>query len=116
MQMTPIVVENRTDIALADGKHSKQIEALRAEVRASLQRKKEQIYAEIRAYPSPIPACDAQYNYLLEQRDLVNHELQQLDTLSDEPMNPLAVLARLKAMVAASTILDKETRRRIVQA
>jgi len=28
---------------------------------------REAVAAEIRAYPAPIPACDAQYNHLLER-------------------------------------------------
>jgi len=30
---------------------------------------------EIGSYPSPIPACDAQFNYLLEQRANFSHRL-----------------------------------------
>ena len=30
---------------------------------------------EIRSYPSPITGCDAQFNYLLEQRSLLLAEL-----------------------------------------
>lgn len=30
---------------------------------------------EIRHYPTPIPACDAQFNYLLEQRSHIQRAL-----------------------------------------
>ncbi|MEZ4709516.1 MAG: hypothetical protein R3A44_20065 [Caldilineaceae bacterium] len=104
--MMPVMVEDmRVDV--------EPVERLRADVRTLLLRKKEQIYAEIRAYPLPIPACDAQYNYLLEKRDLVSQELRQLDTLADGQTSPAAALEALKVLVAASNLLDKETQRRI---
>ena len=37
-------------------------------LRARLGQLREAVAAEIRAYPVPIPACDAQYNHLLERR------------------------------------------------
>ena len=36
---------------------------------------------EIRAYPAPIPACDAQYNFLLEEREAITSELHRLREL-----------------------------------
>lgn len=35
----------------------------------------------IRNYPPPIPACDAQFNYLLEKRDRITVELHRLQRL-----------------------------------
>ena len=37
-------------------------------LRARLMQLQEAVAAEISAYPVPIPACDAQYNHLLERR------------------------------------------------
>ena len=39
---------------------------------------------EIRRYPAPIPACDAQFNYLLEQRDRLSSELSRARELMNE--------------------------------
>ena len=44
-----------------------------------LQRLKQAVTAEIHAYPAPIPACDAHYNDLLEQRRKLSAELARLD-------------------------------------
>jgi len=46
-----------------------------------LTRKQQEIIREIRSYPPPIPACDAQYNYLLEQRTAIRQELRQVGAL-----------------------------------
>ncbi len=40
---------------------------------------REAVAAEIRAYPAPIPACDAQYNHLLERRTTLAAALASLD-------------------------------------
>ncbi|HEX9810133.1 MAG TPA: hypothetical protein VGC25_11130 [Alphaproteobacteria bacterium] len=37
------------------------------------------VEAEIRDYPPPIPACDAQFNHLLELRRLIPAELARLE-------------------------------------
>lgn len=47
-------------------------------VEASLEALKAPIDAEIRAYPLPIPGCDAQYNYLLERRGEIAREMVRL--------------------------------------
>jgi hypothetical protein len=49
----------------------------------SLRRRLEALSAavaeEIRGYPPPIPACDAQFNRLLELRQVLPQELARLD-------------------------------------
>ncbi len=48
-------------------------------LRARLERMQEAVAAEIRTYPGPIPACDAQYNHLLERREALSEALARLD-------------------------------------
>ena len=36
---------------------------------------------EIRDYPGPIPACDAQFNHLLEEREALTSEIGRLRDL-----------------------------------
>ena len=43
-----------------------------------LEEEKRRLDAEIRAYPTPIPRCDAQFNALFERRDAISRELAQL--------------------------------------
>ena len=49
--------------------------ALRVEIEALL----DEALAEIRVYPPPIPACDAQFNHLLELREGLPRELSRLE-------------------------------------
>lgn len=48
-------------------------------IEQDLRRLKQAVAADIRAYPAPIPACDAHYNHLLEQRRMLSAELTRLD-------------------------------------
>ncbi len=50
-------------------------------LRAQLRQEREQVLAELRAYPPAVPACDAQFNYLLEQRDRLGRALGRLDAI-----------------------------------
>jgi len=53
-------------------------------IKDHLENERQRIYEEIRHYPTPIPACDAQFNYLLEERARIGQELDRLKTLSKE--------------------------------
>ncbi len=48
-------------------------------LRAGLMQLQEAVAVEIRAYPAPIPACDAQYNHLLERRAALAAARSRLD-------------------------------------
>ncbi len=48
-------------------------------LRARLVQLQEAVAAEIRAYPAPIPACDAQYDHLLERRAVLAAARARLD-------------------------------------
>ncbi len=51
-----------------------------------LEQKKVQVQMEIANYPPPIPACDQQFNYLLEQRAAISQALSQLPQLLQQSM------------------------------
>ncbi len=38
------------------------------------------LHAEIRAYPTPVSGCDAQYNHMIGQRGAIAEALRALDT------------------------------------
>ena len=66
-------------------------QSIREQLAADMQR----IVEEIRSYPPPIPACDAQFNYLLEERARVFQELGRVDALrqaSQSTGDPVGVL------------------------
>lgn len=71
----------------------KPFDILWLEIRTHLEQQKKQINDEIFHYPPPIPACDAQFNYLLEERVRLTQELQRIDEVS---VDGLAELDRSK--------------------
>ena len=54
--------------------HSDSVSDSGAQLRARLTQERERVLAELRAYPPAVPSCDAQFNYLLEQRDGLGRE------------------------------------------
>lgn len=56
---------------------------LKQEMITHLEAEKAHIISEIRHYPPPIPACDAQFNYLLEKRDRISVEIRRLQQVND---------------------------------
>jgi hypothetical protein len=53
-------------------------------LRLRLEALKTSVVEEIRGYPPPIPACDAQFNRLLELRQLLPQELARLDLAAND--------------------------------
>jgi hypothetical protein len=61
---------------------SENVERVRSicvELRDYLDSAKRQADEEIRTYPTPIPRCDAQFNYLYEQRSRLSQFLERLN-------------------------------------
>ena len=49
-----------------------------------------EINQELADYPSPITGCDAQYNYLLEQRAILERFIKGLD------VEPIEIMSRVQ--------------------
>lgn len=96
------------------------LDALRAvcrEVRDCLERSKRLLDEEIRAYPTPIPRCDAQFNFLYEQRTRLAQMLALANAAVDEAAGPreLANFARhfVKSAPCADGREEPELRSRL---
>jgi len=64
------VVDNKVELA--------RLEAVWGQIESGLEAEKTRIVDEISNYPHPIPACDAQFNALLEERAAVLAEIGQV--------------------------------------
>jgi len=60
---------------------------------------------EIRSYPAPIPACDAQYNYLLEEREGLSSELARVRKLMNEDSDSEYARSSVDAFLRVSSYL-----------
>lgn len=84
-------------------------EALRLEIKTYLEEKKNLIYDEIINYPPPIPACDAQYNHLLEERARLTAELNRLHELSGSGMDDAHAARLLHEFITSCAYIDEDT-------
>lgn len=89
------------------------LESILQEIRGHLETKKRQIADEILHYPPPIPACDAQFNYLLEERARISQELGHLNALAQESLTHLNPVRLVEEFIALSRDVDDETEQRI---
>lgn len=89
------------------------VKSIWQEIKGHLEHKKEQIYEEIKNYPPPIPACDVQFNYLIEERARISQELSRLETLSRERCTPGGQLQLINEFITSSPYLNDEAAQKI---
>jgi hypothetical protein len=82
-------------------------------IQKHLEHERRRIAAEITAYPSPIPACDAQFNFLLEQRDQITDELRQVRAALAAPDTGDAAAAGIARAVTTSRYLNGVQKRQL---
>ncbi len=82
-------------------------------IRDLLEDEKTRILEEIRNYPPPIPACDLQFNHLLEQRARIAQELSRLDALSQRSLTRTDAIKLIEEFIASSSFIDDEAVQRI---
>ena len=81
-----------------------------------LKAKRKSIIKEIRAYPSPIPACDAQFNYLLEQRTKLFHELERLHRIDKGVLQGESGMMRMREFIESSDCIHSDMKRQMMKA
>lgn len=73
-----------------------------------LEAKRRPVQDEIRKYPPPIPACDAHFNHLLDQRSALSRELVRLDAVSrGDGGNRIATI---EDFIRSTPFVDAETK------
>ncbi len=76
------------------------------EFKLQLQKVKNHINKEIGNYPSPIPACDVQFNYLLEERSEIFVALKQVDDLLTKCQTETIEIETIEELINASNQID----------
>jgi hypothetical protein len=69
------------------------------ELRAYLDRTRRSVDEEIRSYPTPIPRCDAQFNYLYEQRSRLAQALLRIDAALGNPSSQTPLVEAITCFV-----------------
>lgn len=77
-------------------------------VAAALSERRDELVAEICAYPTPIPACDAHFNWLLEMRSAVFAELRELFALRAGRCSADALAHFVEASVSLSPAVRQQ--------
>ena len=83
------------------------------QIREHLERTKQRIQNEIRRYPSPIPACDAHFNYLLEQRERIGEAINRTRGAASDNASSGCSVKTIEEIVAAIAYLDGAARQEI---
>jgi hypothetical protein len=78
-------------------------------IRTRLESEKKSIADEIKNYPRPIPACDQQFNFLLEERTRIFQDLERLDAASQESLTGCKPEGGMEAFLQSSTSLASES-------
>jgi len=89
------------------------LKSLWEDVLADLRLRKEQIDAEIRSYPTPIPRCDAQFNHLHEQQARLARELDRIGALNEERLARTDFLAMIERFIDSAPYTDEPAEREL---
>lgn len=81
-----------------------------------LEAERVRVVDEIRTYPSPIPACDAQFNHLLGQRTKLSQELERLRQIHNDFLPGESGMKRLRAFIASAECIHPDTRHQMMKA
>ncbi|MCL4266875.1 MAG: hypothetical protein KJ069_27085 [Anaerolineae bacterium] len=84
-------------------------EALWLEIKTYLEEKKNLLNEEIINYPPPIPACDAQFNYLLEERARLTAELNRLQELAGQGADDADTTRLLQEFITSCAHIDTDS-------
>jgi chorismate mutase len=82
-------------------------------IRDHLASERHRIYEEIQNYPTPIPACDAQFNYLLEERARIAQELDRLEALSQKSASRGDRVKCIDEFIVSSNYINGEVQEKI---
>ena len=89
------------------------IESVWNRIREHLQNERHRIYQEIKNYPPPIPACDAQFNYLLEERARIGVELARIEAIVKGSITWEEHKKSIEEFIMWSKYIDKDARQGI---
>ena len=85
------------------------LETVWLEISAILETEKRRIFDAILNYPPPIPACDIQFNHLLEERARIIQDLIRLREASQNRRDPNDSVKVIREFVDSCTFIDGES-------
>ena len=91
---------------------SKGLRALTA-FKNQLEKVKIRVNKEIGDYPSPIPACDVQFNYLLEERSKISLVLKRVENLLTTCQTETIAIETIEELIKMSSQIDDDMAARL---
>jgi hypothetical protein len=91
------------------------LESISKEIQTRLESEERRIYEEIKNYPKPIPACDAQFNFLLEERTRIAAEIQRLHETIHAGKKSKDPAGLITDFLLSCPYLDAESTQKIVR-
>ena len=82
------------------------VEPMWRELEFHLEKEKRRIFDEILHYPPPIPACDVQFNYLLEERARITQELRRMSELSKKGAGYRDCIRLIREFIGSSKFIN----------
>ena len=82
-------------------------------IKDHLENERQRINEEIRNYPPPIPACDAQFNYLLEERNRIAQELDRMKEPAEQSLMQKDAIRYIDEFIKSSRFISSEAEQRI---
>ena len=68
---------------------------------------------EISSYPSPIPACDVQFNFLLKERSKITLALKKVDNLLTKCQAEIVEIETIAELIKTSNQIDDDMAERL---
>ena len=102
---SPSSINGETDLEV--------LKSLGKAIRDHLADRKQLIDEEIRSYPTPIPHCDAQFNYLYEQRTRLFEELTRMDMLAEKSLARGDYMELIEEFISSVPYIDAEAEQTI---
>ena len=107
--MTTIKVQKGTAIAV----NAMPTPTIWQTIKDGLEARRDAIYEEISHYRAPIPACDVQFNHLLEERSRVFQELSRLNAIATQAHSWHELRPLLEEFLTNATTFDTATKQRL---
>jgi hypothetical protein len=82
-------------------------------IRIRLENERKRVAEEIRAYPTPIPRCDEQFNHLIERRERLADALARLDATARSAAAASANASPVAAFIDSLDCFDDDARLRL---
>jgi hypothetical protein len=83
------------------------------QLKTQLENEKARIYQELGSYPSPIAACDQQFNYLLEEQRRILAELARLNEAAAQSLTAEDPARLIDDFIRSSSCIGPEARQTI---